>query len=64
MTALVRPEYTPRNPPEAAKPALDCMRVLRVSRGNRAVSTAVPAMAPAYFVLDSIFSMRQVKLPE
>ena len=48
MTALVSPEYTPLNPPEAANPALDWSLVLSVSKGKRAVSMAVPAMAPAF----------------
>ena len=38
----------PRKPPEAQKPAEDWRRVLRVSRGKREVSTAVPATPPAW----------------
>ncbi|MPC60089.1 hypothetical protein E2C01_054126 [Portunus trituberculatus] len=41
----------PRKPPEALKPASLWSRVFRVSRGNRATSTAVPAIPPALNIL-------------
>jgi hypothetical protein len=45
--ALPTPRYMPLKPPEAAKPALDCNRVLTVSSGKRERSTVVPAKPPA-----------------
>ena len=42
-----RPEYMLRKPPALQNPCSDCNRVLRVSRGNKDTSTAVPAAAPA-----------------